>query len=106
MKKKSIRVPLESWLYLQNECKKQRCGGEISTRFIEMLTKEYNRYDKNGHVLVDGDLGGAIGNPENSYEEGRWTSWSIEQMKKMLDEKALPYQDGEEVDETPIYFKR
>lgn len=99
MKAKTIRVPLESWIYLKEQCRNQRCGDHLSERMIEHLKKEMQKeYNRNGHLLMDKDLGGAIGDPTNSYEEGRWTSWSVEQMKKMLDEKGLPYEDGEEVE--------
>ena len=92
MKKKAIRLTLESYLYLQNEGHKQRSGNDYSEATIEKLTKNYYRY-KNGITIASGWLGGAIGNPENSYEEGRWTDWSVDDMKKMLDEKGLPYED-------------
>lgn len=105
MKKKTIRVPLESWLYLQDICRYQRGGTHLSEKSIAHFTKEMQRdINKNGHELMDGSLGGAIGKPENSYEEHRWTSWSLEEMKKMLDEKGLPYEEGEEVDVIDVYF--
>lgn len=96
MKRNAIRVPLESWIYLQDICKSQRCGDHLSEKTIERLTNEYNNhYKENWHLLLDGDLGGAIGNPINSYEEHRWTSWKVEEMKKMLDKANLPYKDNE-----------
>lgn len=105
MKKRTIRVTLESWLYLHEIMRNQRIGDHLSERTIERLTKEYNNhYKEKGHLLIDGDLGGAIGKPENSYEEHRWTNWSIEDMKEMLDKAGLPYTDGEDIDEMNIYI--
>ena len=92
IKKKAIRLTLESYLYLQNEGHRQRIGSDYGDATIEKLTKNYYSY-KNGITIASGWLGGAIGNPENSYEEGRWTDWSVEDMKKMLDEKGLTYED-------------
>lgn len=97
-KSKTIRVPLESWIFLKEKMRNERIGDHLSEKALDHLKKEMEKpYNKNGHVLMDGDLGGAVGNPENSYEEGRWTNWSVEDMKKMLDEANLPYEEGEEV---------
>lgn len=49
-------------------------------------------------MLKDGDLGGCVGDWKNGYEEGRWTSWSCEDMKRILIEAELPYKDGEEIE--------
>lgn len=100
MKKRAMRVELEGWLYLQDQSSLQRGGRIHSESWRERMKKHYEWHDKKygGHMLMDGDLGGAIGKPENSYEEGRWTSWSLDQMKKMLDEKGYKYIDIEDVD--------
>lgn len=99
MKKRAIKVPLDSWIYLINIQSMQRGGHNISEHYKEHLTKEMERsYNKDGHLLIDGSLGGAIGKPENSYEEHRWTDWSIDQMISMLDEVGLSYREVEPVD--------
>lgn len=106
MKKKTIRLPLESLIYLSNEGCRQRCGYEHSQKYIERLTREYeNRYkEQGGKEIWDGCYGGAIGEPTNSYEDGRWTSWTIEQVKKMLDKQGLPYVDGGEIEIIDVIF--
>lgn len=105
MRKNTIRVPLDSLLYLKEVCRNQRIGDSLSEKSIERTTREYNRHwNENGYELMDGSLGGAVGVPENSYEEGRWTSWSVEEMKRMLDEKGLSYVDGEPVDVISVYI--
>ncbi len=43
-----------------------------------------------------GDLGGCKGDPENAWEEHRWTTWSVEDMKNILNEAGLLWKDGEE----------
>ena len=105
MKRKTIRVPLESLLYLHEIMRNQRIGDHLSERSIERLTKNYNNhYKENGYELMDGSLGGAIGKPENSYEEHRWTDWNVQDMKEMLDKANLPYVDGEDIDVIDVYF--
>ena len=103
MKKKSIVIPLESRLYLEDQLHLQRGGKHTSPITIERLTFQAER-DNNKFILTSGDLGGAIGDPKNSYEEGRWTSWSVDEMKEMLDKAGLPYKDGDPVEEISIYF--
>lgn len=99
MKKKTIKVPLESWIYLQDLGHQQRVGGHLSDKARERLTNLMLKpYNKDGHTLMDGDLGGAVGDPNNSWEEGRWTSWSVDTMKKILDNANLPYTDGEDIE--------
>lgn len=105
MKRRTLRVPLESWIYLANEGCRQRTGHEHTQKFIERLTREYeNRYKEKGKEIIDKDFGGAIGDPKNSYEEGRWTAWTIEDIKAMLDKQGLPYKDGEEIEEINVWF--
>lgn len=98
MKAKTILVPLESYLYLQNKRHNERStSGQPLNE--ERLTRNFNRTACNGYGrLMDGDLGGCIGKPENGYEERRWTSWSCEDMKSILDEAGLQYKDAEDTD--------
>ena len=99
MKKRTLIVPLESLLYLDDQCHLQRGGHHTSEKGIERLKKVMQReYNKNGYQILEYGFGGAIGDPKNSYEEGRWTYWTIEQMKEMLDSQNLPYKDGEEIE--------
>lgn len=36
-------------------------------------------------LLSDGDFGGCNGSPVHAWEEHRWTSWTLDDMKAMLD---------------------
>jgi len=102
----AIRVSLEGYLYLQEEGCYQRCGHYHSEKFIQRLTNQFNNRDAEhgGHMLMDGDLGGAVGDPKNSYEEGRWTDWSVEDMKRMLDAKGYSYKDEEPQDVIEVFI--
>ena len=98
-KANTILLPLESYLYLQDKSYFERTGKHNTDKMIERLTCTFNQLQCNGHKrLKDGDLGGCVGKPENSYEEGRWTSWSCSEMKRILDEEGLPFKDGDEVE--------
>ena len=98
-KANTILLPLESYLYLQDKSHLERCGKHGSEKRIERLKKNFKEFSYNGYKqLMDGDLGGCVGNWENGYEEGRWTSWSCEDMKRILDEANLPYKDGKETE--------
>lgn len=90
-KRKAIKVTWEGYLYLSEEQHRQRCesGKPLSERTIERLKSSFERYG----ILCDGDRGGCIGSPVNAWEEGRWTDWSVEDMKRMLDEKGFEWED-------------
>lgn len=98
MKAKSILVPLESYLYLNRKRREERdtSGKPLNE---ERVVVNFNRFAHGGYKrLMDGDYGGCIGKAENGYKEGRWTSWSCEDMKRILTEAGLPYKDGEDVE--------
>ena len=99
-KSPTILVPWESWLYLEERSYKERIGVKNNEYSLERMKRNFDRLsDYNGmKQLMDNDFGGAVGNPEKTREEYRWTSWSCEDMKKMLDEAGLPWEQGEEVE--------
>ena len=97
MKHSTLLIPLDSFLYLQNECSVQRLGKELTEKGIARLTQNFKSVNRDGFAhMHDGDLGGCNGKPENSYEERRWTRWSIADMKRMLDAQGLSYKDGDQ----------
>lgn len=95
VKHKTILIPLESYLHLHKLCREQRCHDfeQRKDRLLELWTKNFNKsvMTRNGkHTVCDYDFGGATGN--------RWTSWSCEQMKSILKEANLPFEDGQEIE--------
>ncbi|MFR8549533.1 MAG: hypothetical protein ACLVDG_00610 [Coprococcus sp.] len=92
----TILVPWESWWFLEEKSFQERCGKSHSEYSKKKLRSNFNQFvDSDGFKrLKDHDFGGAVGKPENSWEEHRWTSWSCKDMKKMLDEAGLPWKDG------------
>lgn len=93
MNKKSLKVNLESYLYLQEQCKLQRLGKKLTDNQIKRLTKNYYSNYLNGINLTDGQLGGA--------KDNKWTSWTIEDMKDLLEKANLKYEYSE-VDEINV----
>lgn len=87
----AIEVPYESYLFLQEECHRQRSenGKPLSENFKKRL--QYNLSSNGTKKLHDYDLGGCIGDPHHAWEEHRWTSWSVKDMMAMLDKANLPY---------------
>jgi hypothetical protein len=89
---KTFGLTEEGYIYLQNRSHFERCGKNHSEKFIERLKRNFKTFAYKGYYYIaSSDLGGAIGNPENSYEEGRWTHWSVDDMKKMLTEQGIPF---------------
>lgn len=93
----TIRVPYESYLYLQEEMHRQRSesGKPLSDKYKERLRNTCEIYADKMRPLADGDLGGCNGDPHNAWEEHRWTSWSVKDMTRMLDDQGLPWAKGE-----------
>ena len=85
MKVKSLLVDLQGYLFLQEKARKER-GGEVTEKFKNHLEDNFNRLSFNlGRrevvEILDRNLGGA--------SNGKWTSWSVEEMAKMLAEQGM-----------------
>lgn len=98
-KSATVLVPLDSFLFLQDRSYLERCGKHHSEKHMERLKRNFEQFSYNGYKqIMNGDLGGCKGNPENAWEEHRWTSWSVEDIKRILDEAGLPWELGEEAE--------
>lgn len=98
-KSPTLLVPLESYLYLQEKSYSERIGKSRSDKAKERLIRNFEQFSVDGmKQLMNGDLGGCKGKPENAWEEGRWTSWSVDEMAKILDEAGLPWKKGEDAE--------
>lgn len=97
MKIKAIRVTLEGYLYLKKQSCIQR-GFEFTERYKKDLKDEFGQYSYKGmKEICSGDIGGGCG----SKNPNTWTSWSVEQITKMLKEKNLPF-EFTEVERIPL----
>ena len=98
-KSPTILLPYESWIFLQEKSYLERIGKPYSERQKNRMKALFQIHSYNGKKeLKDGDLGGCKGKPEHAWEEGRWTSWSCNDMKRTLSSAGLPYEDGNEVE--------
>lgn len=88
-KVKTLELPYESLLYLREEMRRQRTGRPLSDKAKDRIKRHM---PKSGFCIVDdGDFGGCDGDPQNAWEERRWTSWSVDTMIEMLDRANLPH---------------
>lgn len=87
-KTRVMRVPLDSWLYLMNKSFREVKGRDHSDEFIQQMKNEYEWHDKEhgGHMVFEYGYG----------------NWSIEEMKRILDEQGLTYTEVEPVEEIEI----
>ena len=98
-KSPTILVPLDSFLFLQDKSYTGRASRHHSEKQMQRLTRNFEQFSYGGYKqLMSGDLGGCNGVPENAWEEHRWTTWSIEDMKNILNEAGLSWKNGEEVE--------
>lgn len=105
--KDTLLVTWEGWLYLRTKMHEERSTSDkpISDKYVAKARRSFDRSARDGWGAVDdGSFGGCIGNPVNAWEERRWTSWSIADMKKILDGAKLPYKDGKPVKAIEIYL--
>lgn len=101
---KTIAVSFESWFFLKEEQYRQR--SEIGGRSLNRKIWEawFNRDAIHSgpmmglKLLRDGDFGGCKGSPINAFEEHRWTSWTLDEMKEMLDKAGLSWKEGQEIE--------
>lgn len=90
---KSLKVNLEGYLYLQEQCRLQRLGEKLMDNQVKRLTRNYYSNYPNGVNLTNGQLGGA--------KDGKWISWNINDMKDLLEKANLEYEYNE-VDEINV----
>lgn len=99
-KRRQIKVTWEGWMCLQNEMHKQRSetGKPLSEKAIERMKNAFDDYKNPDGTknVAEGQFGGCVGSPINAWEEGRWTSWSVEDMKRILEENGFEWEDAED----------
>ena len=97
VKRKTMGLSKEAYMYLHERCRNERIGDHLSEKSKERLERSFDQFAHKGYKeYYDGDLGGAV--------NGRWNSWTCDQVKKMLDENGLDYIDGEEKESIEVGF--
>lgn len=79
----AILISKESWIYLRQESRKKRGCSELTS---DQLEKQWGRIEKVNSMKLCDDL--SFGGGDGNYY-GKWTSWSVDTLKTMLDEKGL-----------------
>lgn len=105
-KTKMLELPFESYEYLQRIGWEQRTDKPYLESFTEKHRHnfDYVTRGRHGYYAHDGAFGGCNGEKRNAWEEGRWTSWSVEDMKRILDKAGLPYKDAGETEVIDVYI--
>lgn len=87
---KQMMIGKEAFIFLNQTMREQRGFGlatdEVNDRMWAKAVKFGGKY-----CAYDGCFGGA-------NERGKWTSWKVDDMKRMLKEAGIPYdcaEDGE-----------
>ena len=101
-KQATIKLTFDSYYYLRNKQHEERSeSGRALNK--ETIKRQFDSNHPNGYFLAtNGSFGGCKGSPVNAWEQGRWTSWKLEQLKEMLDNAGLPWEDGEEIETIEI----
>ncbi|MGN0362294.1 MAG: hypothetical protein ACI4ET_05575 [Bilifractor sp.] len=79
---KTILLPYESWAYLKARSREERIGKKTSDALLKNMWSVLAKED--GQVRLNGKAMGG-------RKDGEITSWSVEDLKNMLDKQNLPY---------------
>ena len=93
---KTLWVGKGAYFFLNGESRKQRGCKPLTedqkSKIWERIKNSY-RY-KNGMVRIDDN---SFGGGDGTYY-GKWTSWSIDTISKMLDDKGYKYRNGKQIE--------
>ena len=90
--RKTIWISKEAYFYLNRIERQQRGCKQLSAESEERVWNRIPDFRKRCDlVLVDDD---SFGGGDGTYY-GRWWSWDVETLKKMLDDAGYTYEDGE-----------
>lgn len=93
MKRETILIGREAHEYLADKQRKERGFNDLSQ---EVKDKRWRRMTMHTHypdkrIVTNDSYGGGDG-----MKNGKWWSWSLTDIKKMLDEAGYSYEQGEE----------
>lgn len=87
----TLLIGKEAWAFLKNECRKQRGLNPISDSIKDKMWSRRRKVNGKAQIMDD-----SFGGGDGTYT-GKWTSWSLEDMKGMLDKEGYEYEIGEPV---------
>jgi hypothetical protein len=82
-----LLVPFESWAYLKNRSREERLGKKISEVLLRQMYEIMAKKDDLA-ILNGKSLGGKT--------DGEVTTWTIDDLKGMLDAQGLSYREAAE----------
>ena len=96
---KTIWISKDAYFHLKRIMRQQRGCRPLSVEFEERVWSRIPNFRKRGELVQvhDSEFGGGDG----TYY-GRWCDWSVDTLKRMLDESGFAYEDGETVKFLPV----
>lgn len=99
MTKESIYIPKEAYLKLQRIGREQRGCKPLSKEQEERMWDRIPEQRKKGDMIrVDKD---SLGGGDGTYY-GKWTSWDVPTLKRMVEELGFSWEQGEEIEYLPV----
>ena len=95
----TIWIDKSAYMYLENESRRQR--GCKPVRDVDRMWKRVAMTWKNSDKARVSDL--TFGGGDGTYD-GEWTSWSVKEVKRMLNENGFTYEDGEPMQYVTLYI--
>ena len=99
MTKESIYIPKEAYFLLDERSRKERGCKSISRETQERMWNRMPDCNKKGDMVrVDKD---SLGGGDGTYW-GKWTSWDVPTLKKMVEELGFTWEQGEVIEYMPL----
>lgn len=99
MTKESIYIPKEAYFKLTQRSRAERGCKPLSEDAQERMWNRILEQRKKGDMIrVDKD---SLGGGDGTYY-GKWTSWDVPTLKRMVEELGFSWEDGEVIEYIPI----
>lgn len=96
----TLIISKEAYFFLEDESRKQRGCKPLNDVQVERFYQRYCRKTPDGRMIVNDD---SLGGGDGTYN-GKWWSWSCEELKRMLDENGFSYEEGQPEKYIPVYI--
>jgi hypothetical protein len=99
MTKESIYIPKEAYFKLNQRGRAERGCKPLSEDAQERMWSRIPEQRKKGDMIrVDKD---SLGGGDGTYY-GKWTSWDVPTLKRMVEELGFSWEEGEVIEYIPI----
>ena len=101
MKLETIYIPKEAYFKLTNRSRLERGCKPLEEESLEKRWQRIPALRKDGDFIrVDND---SLGGGDGTYY-GKWTSWDVPTLKRMVEEMGYTWKQGEEIEVLPVYI--